>query len=53
MRQMQRKEGTGHNLSITAGGDEEKHFITFEEAISSEGITVLNAHEPNDKAQYS
>lgn len=53
MRQMQRKENPSPNLNIASGEDEERHFITFKDAIHNEVITVMNARVPNNKAQYS
>ena len=53
MRQMQRKEGTSHNLNITSGEDEERQFITFKDASHNEDITVMNACLPRKKEKYS
>lgn len=53
MRQMQRKESTSRNLNITSGDDEERHFVTFKNAIHNEDITVMNACLPRNKEQYS
>lgn len=41
-RQSQRKESTSRNLNIPSGDDEERHFVTFKNAIHNEDITVMS-----------